>query len=130
MKAIAKIALLLIVLLIGLSGCAGVTNVKQASDAELLRGLMGYSFNFKEMRDELRLRHPEWDWATIDKRVVHVGMSALEAALSWGKPYRINKSHYGGNTYSEQWVYERGIHPYHSYQYIYIDHTNTVSGWN
>jgi hypothetical protein len=55
------------------------------------------------IREEMRDRHPGWDWEAIDKRQVKVGMEEFEVACSIGQPNRINRSSHG----PDQWVYNR-----------------------
>jgi hypothetical protein len=61
-------------------------------------------------------KHREWDrdtCETIAKRQVHVGMTAEQVRLAWGKPEHVNST-VTANRRSEQWVY-------HSQQYVYFE---------
>jgi hypothetical protein len=100
--------LLLALTLFAFSGCAEhAANLQTASDEDLFRELSTFSPLLPEgrhqvVREELRRRHPGWNWADIDQGKVAKGMGKEEVILSWGDPHRVNKS-----TYGEQWVYHR-----------------------
>lgn len=90
-------------------GCADYAhNLQLATDEELFQELATVAVLLPEgrhqtVRDELRRRHPEWNWTVIDQGRIFKGMSEEEVILAWGPPHRINQSSYG-----EQWVYHRG----------------------
>jgi hypothetical protein len=101
--------LLLLPLLGLLFGCADYAhNLQLATDEELFQELATVAVLLPEgrhatVRDELRRRHPDWNWAVIDQGRIFEGMTKQEVILAWGPPHRINQSSYG-----EQWVYHRG----------------------
>ena len=83
-------------------------NLQLATDEELFQELATVAVLLPEgrhatVRDELRRRHPDWNWAVIDQGRIAEGMTRHEVILAWGQPHRVNKSNYG-----EQWVYHRG----------------------
>ncbi|RRV18127.1 DUF4124 domain-containing protein [Pseudomonas saudiphocaensis] len=59
----------------------------------------------------------------IVRRQVYAGMTAKQATQAWGPPGEINRSSSG----SDQWVYYRGPG---NMQFIYVDQSGCVTGWN
>lgn len=59
----------------------------------------------------------------VGNRQIQVGMTAEDAAESWGRPSKINSSSYG----NDQWVYSRANG---DSQYIYVDGNGCVTAWN
>lgn len=100
--------LLLVVTLFVMFGCAEhAANLQTATDEDLFKELSTVSVLLPEgrhavVREELRRRHPDWNWDVIDQGRIFKGMSKEEVILAWGVPHRVNKSSYG-----EQWVYHR-----------------------
>lgn len=54
---------------------------------------------------------------------VYAGMTAKQATQAWGPPGEINRSSSG----DDQWVYYRGPG---NMQFIYVDQSGCVTGWN
>lgn len=59
----------------------------------------------------------------IVRRQVYAGMTAKQATQAWGSPSEINRSSSG----DDQWVYYRGPG---NMQFIYVDQSGCVTGWN
>lgn len=59
----------------------------------------------------------------IVRRQVYAGMTAKQATQAWGQPGEINRSSSG----DDQWVYYRGPG---NMQFIYVDQSGCVTGWN
>ena len=101
--------LLALPVLVLMVGCADYAhNLQLATDEELFQELATVAVLLPEgrhdtVREELRRRHPDWNWTVIAQGRIFKGMSKEEVILSWGPPHRINQSSYG-----EQWVYHRG----------------------
>lgn len=61
--------------------------------------------------------------SAVVRKQVYAGMTAKQAQQSWGAPSKINRSSSG----SDQWVYYRGGA---EMQFIYVDQSGCVTGWN
>jgi hypothetical protein len=61
--------------------------------------------------------------SAIVRNQVYEGMTAKQAEQSWGKPGEVNRSSGG----SDQWVYYRGDG---RMQFVYVDPSGCVTGWN
>lgn len=61
--------------------------------------------------------------SAVVRNQVYAGMTAKQAQQSWGAPSKINRSSSG----DDQWVYYRGGA---EMQFIYVDQSGCVTGWN
>ena len=134
---------ILLIILITLAGCAGTQYRSAAVDitgepdsvllehtvryARLQQSIYADSVKQAELVaiiGELRRRHPDWDWAALEKSKIAVGMTPGEVITAWNDPIHKNTNTVNGRTF-EQWVYNRG---YGARQYVYFNN-GRVSGW-
>ena len=107
----------------------GLKDVTQTSDQVLVREATAQAifvnsiFTSENARNELNLilkelerRHPDWHWADMRNGLIVVGMTELEAILSWGYPTKVNRS-----SYQDQWLYESRGYGTYSAQYLYFE---------
>lgn len=62
--------------------------------------------NLSAKGKRLKAKYPDWsveDCDTISKRRIRIGMTTEQVAAAWGRPYRINRSHFPTGLH-EQWV--------------------------
>ncbi len=141
-----KAFVVILVAVIAISGCSsmgslqytnGLKDISGTSDetlvweatiqASLVNSLFASENNRKELRfilDELKQRHPDWYWSELSSGTVVVGMTELEAILSWGYPTSKNIASYG-----DQWVYRKRALDTHYNQYLYFD-SGILTGFN
>lgn len=134
--------LLIIVAVLLLSGCAstpyssGIVDIRKTGDIELAKEYARlWNFQTTVWRsqsstteynlalNEMKRRHPDWDWDAIVKRQIKSGMKPAAVIMVRGAPNRVN-SRNGRGGFSEQWGWRYGK----GRRYVYFDN-NVVTSW-
>lgn len=83
-----------------------------------------YALEAMVIKEELKRRHPFYDWDRIFKGKAAIGMTKEEVILSWGRPYDVNRASYG-----DQWIYQSSYKG-RSKRYLYFSPEGICTSWN